>query len=337
MTRECIRRERYSEKRHWNRKPSKKNDLVSKFKDLLFKPNTQWYIYVGIAIMGYIFYQFGYSFLYGFYFGRGIQGTSLMDVLINQVPFDFRVVAIIGAVILLFSIVYIVTLIFFVFKDDIRDKIGHLIFHFIVAFIIYYLYSLIGNLGMDKVLDEKMRELLIIGSFIVYCFLFFIKACLIAPYCKFSYTIKIFLAGTFIVVLLTKALKYVTSNNFWAFMAFVFIVGLGLDWLLLGHFNKNKCNNVIKTNKNSVLKNTLLCLGTVVSLIPFFYAGFYIVGSLIGGNSTLNASSTITYYSTEGIAKTENGIVVAQKDNTYYISTKDRNLVVISSPYVTIK
>ncbi len=59
-----------------------------------------------IAVVAYIFYQFGYSFLYGFYFVE--EPVNIISVISNPIPFNFKAVVAIGII----SFVCLVTFVY---------------------------------------------------------------------------------------------------------------------------------------------------------------------------------------------------------------------------------
>jgi len=110
-------------------------------------------------------------------------------------------------------------------------------------------------------------------------------------------------------------------------------------------YNSSK-NEVGKSDENNEKKFKreeiiyYLIVGTIIfSVYLMAYGIVYSLGSSLGGTLKLNTKSKITYYNTDkdNNYKSLNGIVVQQDGNTYYISSENRELIVISSPYVVIE
>jgi len=54
-------------------------------------------IFTGITLfIACIFYQLGYSFLYGYYFGGNESEIVPINIMINQIPLDIKYIAVLG-------------------------------------------------------------------------------------------------------------------------------------------------------------------------------------------------------------------------------------------------
>ncbi|WP_134684892.1 hypothetical protein [Brevibacillus migulae] len=71
-----------------------------------------------LTLLGFFIYMLGYSFLYGFYFGKDQDvPTSILELIIAAVPFNFYTVTVMGVfVLLLYS--FLVSLIFYIVKPS---------------------------------------------------------------------------------------------------------------------------------------------------------------------------------------------------------------------------
>ncbi|MCI1583484.1 MAG: hypothetical protein LKH93_15930 [Clostridium beijerinckii] len=79
----------------------KYSKLARFFIDLPY-PKYSWTL-IGFLIL-YFFYQLGYVFIYGFYFGGDVQ-SSIFSISINPVPFNFKAVIVIGVFLLIYILV----------------------------------------------------------------------------------------------------------------------------------------------------------------------------------------------------------------------------------------
>lgn len=103
-----------------------KNDnlkQISTFNDLLRnKTNLIPLLATFLTLVGFFIYMLGYSFLYGFYFGKAQEvPTSIFELIIAAVPFNFYTVTVMGVfVLLLYS--FLASLIIFIIKPSSRFK-----------------------------------------------------------------------------------------------------------------------------------------------------------------------------------------------------------------------
>ncbi|NRT73609.1 hypothetical protein [Clostridium beijerinckii] len=100
-----------------------------------------------------------------------------------------------------------------------------------------------------------------------------------------------------------------------------------------------EANNTPASNRKGMIIALLVMIAMIVMIYLMSYAFVNSLGNSLGKTLSLNTKSKITYYNTN---KDENyksvyGIVVQQTGNTYYISSENRELIVISSPYVVIE
>ena len=159
----------------------------------------------------------------------------------------------------------------------------------------------------------------------------------------------------------TKTLKMITFLFKWIPVVVFFIIMNNVVRIVLSVllairilYSKNKKSkskkddtvkqNQIEKNQENIMSRgvkLIALLLVLISSIMFYlwmYYVLYAIGNLFGQTSTLNSQSVITYYN---IGENHNeevirGVVVAQTGNTYYISSVNRELIVISSPYIRI-
>lgn len=96
---------------------------------------------LGIGII-YFFYQLGYSFLYGYYFGGDGKDTiSIIDMVVNPVPFNFKSISAIGLIFLFSLITYLVPLILSIYEHEVGKKAIYFGIHIFMIFLIIILSS----------------------------------------------------------------------------------------------------------------------------------------------------------------------------------------------------
>jgi len=361
-----------------------------------------------LLIIGYIFYQLGYSFIYGYYFGGNSLFAKLMDVMVNQIPFDFKLIVTIGGCILLFTICFYASLHMYVSENEINIKIMYLIFHVITVGILYLIIVLLtGN--KNEAVNVILMCVTLFSSIILYLLIMwkiwnssiiesFITTIWRVTVTVINLTTTILVNYRVIIWMSSKNYLESLTNNF-CYSVFVFgqaiiITGL-LDYIffykkdikgnkrylkpileivpsimlliflnIIGKIifimyisvaitvNQGKSKPVKKDENNSkevkINSNTtgsnrkgmiitmLIMISMIVMIYLMSYAFANSLGNALGKTLSLNTKSKITYYNTDkdNNYKSLNGIVVQQDGNTYYISTENRNLIVIASPYV---
>lgn len=105
-------------------------------------------IITGISLfIAYLFYQLGYALLYGYYFGGNEYEIAPLTIMINQIPFDFKYVTVLGIFIL--SIVLLVLLLsykFIVAKDNFIQRVIILF----CTLMMYYLLCILLTITIGK-------------------------------------------------------------------------------------------------------------------------------------------------------------------------------------------
>lgn len=117
-----------------------------KFRQLLnlidnFKFSKHILTILGIGSI-YFFYQLGYSFLYGYYFGGYKEDTiSIIDMIVNPVPFNFKSISAIGIIFLFALTAYLVPLILSIYEHEVGKKAIYFGIHIFMIFLIIILSS----------------------------------------------------------------------------------------------------------------------------------------------------------------------------------------------------
>ncbi|MDR3594244.1 hypothetical protein [Clostridium sp.] len=359
-----------------------KNRTLQTIKNIVITNNSHIYISAIFLIVGYIFYQLGYSFIYGYYFGGNSLLGKLMDVMVNQIPFDFKLIVTIGGFILLFSICFYISLHMYVSENKVNMKIVYLIFHLITVGALYLIIVLLTGNNNEEV-NLILMYVTLLSSIILYLLLMWKiwNSSIIERFSTTIWRVTVTIINLSATILVNyKIINWMNSkhsldtliNNFY-YSVFILgqaiiITGL-LDYIF---FNKkdikfiayvrviisikrgkskpvkkvenNKIedktnNNSTDSNKKGMIITLLIMILMIVMIYLMSYAFVNSLGNSLGKTLSLNTKSKITYYNTN---KDENyksiyGIVVQQTGNTYYISSENRELIVISSPYVFIE
>jgi hypothetical protein len=96
------------------------------------------------AILGYLFYQCGYSFLYGYYFGgSAANDISIIDMIVNPVPFNFKSVVPVGMTFLIAMAAYFIPLFISMMTERWQDKTWFFIIHIVCIFFDFLLANCI--------------------------------------------------------------------------------------------------------------------------------------------------------------------------------------------------
>ena len=94
---------------------------------------------IGFMLL-YFFYQLGYVFLYGFYFGGDGQ-SSIFNISINPIPFNFKAIIGVGVILLIFISMFCIPLISILFsKLNIYSIICLLASSYVVIFSLMYMF-----------------------------------------------------------------------------------------------------------------------------------------------------------------------------------------------------
>lgn len=115
----------------------KNTELIKFLVDLPYHKYTL--TIIGFAIL-YFFYQLGYVFLYGFYFGGDGQ-RSIFNIIINPVPFNFKSIIGVGVLLLVFMSMFCIPLIRILFtRFNIYVVISLLASSFVIIFSLAYMF-----------------------------------------------------------------------------------------------------------------------------------------------------------------------------------------------------
>lgn len=343
----------HSQESHTNKKIDFKKKF-QEFKEMMCLNNFPTYFYTVLILIPYIFYQFGYSFIYGFYFVGHSDFIILMDAFINQVPFNFKFISLTGSIILFCLYCYLIPFYNYFSKNRMSDTIISLSFNFAIPFMIALSYTSLKGFSMDIPTLHGMLTLLTYLNTFTWISTLFFKFIKMIFYKDFKHIVKplvIFITLTFFFLFLSNftynaCVSESLISSIFLFVEttlYVFII----DYILFISSNKNIFDTQEEYNpKTSDLASCkgythILFLIMLIYLVFFFLLMCNILssfGTLLGKTLPLNSSSVITCYNSH-TGKSINvftGVVVAQEENTYYISSENRELIVISSPYVTI-
>lgn len=381
--------------------------LISVFdyiKNIFFHPVTQTILRIFsilsmittiITIGGLVFYTIGYSFLYGYYFSGSMESSiSLIDLLINNIPFPTYSVIITSiaftlAIILFIFILYSLNLgIKQLIRKGERENgiirilvtlIGSFVFHmglttffvgdfsspsnifikfsfiwigpFLLAIFIYFftrymkgifstlsgfLYGIIGIAFFTSLTDIPPSELSILLIFIV---------ALIFSYFEhltrfFWYRSILFFPAILFLFLLV--LQFIPSWKPSRIIIFGITIIISI---LLGYFIGRKKNITTSDLKQLQIKNTthppkfgsLAILLTIVFLsflattIPFLAQK---TGIYFRESTPIKNRQTIVYDNNKSI---DNATLVAERENLYYISSQDWNLIILKTEFLKVE
>lgn len=371
-------------------------------------------IITGISLfIAYQFYQLGYAFLYGYYFGGSKKNTVPLTIMINQIPFDIKYVTALGF--LIFAVILLILTLSYKYietKMDIKQNTIILVFTVIIYMLICSLLSLTidniykidSNLEIYKsvfylffsiystlnclsffiyiynniltslvlffaniifitfnyiiVNDLKNRNifiwiLVIIGSYVINSLLMYIINKTFDIFILILTKIIFFYINYFcpINIFLSIVLIYI-SKFFEIYKWFITICGVFLVFITLiiwtviklrnSHSTKNnyKKNKIYKNNHKPAKGDRTILAFTFSALIIIFligyifmYSVFYNLGNYIGNISNKFVYARINIFNQNFNCS---GIVIKQKNNTYYISDNNRNLIIITSNQVII-
>lgn len=398
-----------------NGKENSFKKLMDRLRSFLKINNAPMYSYAIVIIIAYFFYQLGYSFIYGFYFGSENKYISLMDIFVNKVPFDFKFLSVVGVIIFICCCCYYIPLHMYLSTTLVSEKSLWMFFHVMATSVIVYLYTIIAGFDVDSQVIKKIIGMTLLCSSVISCVLLFVKCIFSLTFSKnlfnifkvitlafygiavwwvnyiiierygFDLEVTLFSYTTAIAIqllLLTGVADYLIHSKldtndrrkpinlivFWAPYILLWFVTIlivptnikifivlstivGVYWNIRKKKKKSKIykksskkinSKKDKLNKSpdGVLPAVVILLTSLVLLIPYLLLSnvAYIVGNSFGQTLTLNSSSKIQYFDIGNSSENReiHGAVVAQDGSNYYISTDERELIMISSPYVNI-
>lgn len=380
--------------------------LISVFnyiKNIFFHPLTQTILRIFsilsmvttiITIGGLVFYTIGYSFLYGYYFSGSMDSSiSLIDLLINNIPFPTYSVIITSiaftlAIILFIFILYSLNLgIKQLMRKGERENgivrvlvtlIGSFIFHmglttffvgdfsspsntfikfsfiwigpFLLAISIYFftrymkgifstlsgfLYGIIGMAFLTVFVDNP-PELSILLIFIVALVLSYFEHLIRF----FWYRSILFFPAIFILFLVF--LQFIPSWKPSRIIIFSITIVISI---VLGCFIGRKKHTTSNDLKQIQLKNktnqpkfgslaillTIVFLSFLATTIPFLAQK---TGIYFRESTPSKTRQTIVYDNNNYI---DNATLVAERENLYYISSKDWNLIILKTEFLKVE
>lgn len=380
--------------------------LISVFnyiKNIFFHPLTQTILRIFsilsmvttiITIGGLVFYTIGYSFLYGYYFSGSMESSiSLIDLLINNIPFPTYSVIITSiaftlAIVLFIFILYSLNLgIKQLMRKGEREGgiirilvtlIGSFVFHmglttffvgdfsspsntfikfsfiwigpFLLAIFIYFftrymkgifstlagfLYGIIGMAFLTVFMDNT-PELSILLIFVVG---------LIFSYFEhltrfFWYRSILFFPAIFIIFLVF--LQFIPSWKPCRIITFGITIFISI---LLGYFIGRKKDITTSDLKQIQIKNTTHRpkLGSLAILLTIVFLSFLATtipflaqktGIYFRESTPSKIRQTIVYDNNNSI---DNATLVAERENLYYISSKEWNLIILKTEFLKVE
>lgn len=391
-------------------KENKAEFLFNRARKTFIKNNIPVYLYAAILAIAYVFYQLGYSFFYGFYFGGDKDIFQTLDLFVNQVPFDFKLMAIAGASTSVLCLLYYLPIHMYMLSDSIKSKAKWVLFHAISIGAICYFYDIIS--GMGKHLDSlnEIAGLLLISSAVISGIILVIRISIKSPivnsFVYFCYAFLIFGLN----LIFAQIFNFEVNAHFSSYSSVIAIQFILFNGLVDALINFNlvnssfiKCTKMIvaglpfivvyililyKLDRNQgqyLILLTLICLVIwlaatklwkgrrvkkndssdtstpnannkrgegraeftfVVLMMAILPLALYILcmniayklGDSLGAKTTLSTVRTINYSPGMGSDQSQpiQGVLVAQKGTTYYISTEIRELKVISASEVEI-
>lgn len=131
------------------------------------------------AIVIYFFYNLGYAFLYGFYFGGKDDQISIFEIMINPVPFNFKSIVGVGFVLLVFVCISFILLYRILKSSNIKVIVREIILYIMCVFIQISscAYLFIGNLDNTKAIGDIVSFIVVINLVPAgfFCWMWFIK------------------------------------------------------------------------------------------------------------------------------------------------------------------
>ncbi|MFF0830187.1 hypothetical protein ACFYU8_25270 [Brevibacillus sp. NPDC003359] len=132
-----------------------------------------------ITLFGFFNYMLGYSYLYGYYFGKDQNvPTSILELIISAVPFNFYTVTVMGVfVILLYS--FFASLVYFIVKSSTNVKSWKTSFQKLLAVCLIIFVSQISiSIIFFGEFKNNLSQIIEMGVFI-WCLFFFLLVFLI--------------------------------------------------------------------------------------------------------------------------------------------------------------
>ncbi|NRT73610.1 hypothetical protein [Clostridium beijerinckii] len=95
---------------------------------------------------------------------------KLMDVMVNQIPFDFKLIVTIGGCILLVTVCFYTSLHMYVSENEVNTKIMYLISHLITVGILYLIIVLLTS-SNNEAINLILMSVTLLSSIILYLLL----------------------------------------------------------------------------------------------------------------------------------------------------------------------
>lgn len=369
-------------------------------------------IVTGISLfVAYQFYQLGYAFLYGYYFGGSEDNIVPLTIMINQVPFDIKYITALGffvfAIILLIvmlSYMYIIkegnllqkiiilllTAVTFILLNSLLsltfNNLSHIDTNFELYknmfYLFFFIYSVLSCLSHLFSLNDNstircvilffvniliiILNVIIVNQLKVYN-LFFWSSIIVGSYIFNSITMLMVNKIINILKHMFNIIKRMYLKLIWPINIFIIITFTSSSMIFVKHFwiiiisggflvlsniivwfirkrrtinTKNVLNNTYRLdNRRAKFWKNISALYISVLIICFLigymllYSVFYNLGNQMGRVSSNLVYSKIDISNQKFSCL---GMVVKQRNNTYYISDSNRKLVIITSNQVLI-
>ncbi|MBK1809519.1 hypothetical protein JHL18_02520 [Clostridium sp. YIM B02505] len=278
---------------------------------------------LGLSIL-YFFYQLGYAFLYGFYFGGSDNNSiPIIDMVVNPVPFNFKSISAIGALLLLASSSYLFSLLLFIREERLKEKIFSFIIHIFIMLMFFFGIG-VFLFGFDDKIFEK-------GSFLL-LFLTIIPLMIIWVVCLFRASIEkplLLMSGILYIGLLSVIIINMSKKENQSFILMI--------CMFLGVMAINACIGFGKSIKDrfKLLANNRIIKWIVHMILyfPFSVTIFSIIYSKLkfehGLIYTIIAAVIVSFFSSSNFKFKFEHTKSQKKDNDK--SNKKRDNILLSA------
>lgn len=237
-----------------------------------------------------------------------------------------------GIYYILYALVYIIAYIFVMTYYNINPNSyakDQLIISYIICYMLIIVPLLLMHLSLVKILSTHPEtEPKRIGQFLIKGF----------PYA--------FIISSFMFPVISK-LKIL--GNISGFLVFGGEIIIGMAISLIGYFIHKyrkkkvrpiKSKTINKHHDENKMGKFYIVIGTMslffIATFLLMFKGMVFIGDQIG-KQKYKSQNSISYYKMDGTEFEIEGTLVAQKGNTYYISTKERQLLIINTNNIKIE
>ncbi|NFV11718.1 hypothetical protein FDG09_01930 [Clostridium sporogenes] len=304
------------------------------------------------GIILYLFYNLGYAFLYGYYFGGDLEDkVPLIDMFVNPIPFNFKSIVFMGILLLIYIIMTFLPLGKIILSDKIRDKIFWLIV-FLTSSIIYIVgsgWTFIGAFD-KKVLSNMIYFIIVIISiplfiffilnFFMYCSKYNYKFC-----SSTGYYLVLFIIGMGIINRFYKiSSNYLEIVWFYGlFIGPIFVTIIGkVIWRKIIRYRNTIINKILLWFPSSVIISTIISRIMDIKLPSYKFAIILLINIL-----ALVTIILIRNYSIRKSKKEESNVIYSNvttiknnRDNTVIYIMFIIMIIVVTLPiipYITVE